>query len=186
LPCTQAIHARRHIGLELGIGAQQAGAGVGQDVIDLVAAEAVVDGQHDGAQVTDGQAELDEGRAVLHQQRHHLARPDAAGAQAARDQAHSLRQLTIADRLAVVDHGGSRGRRARPMQDGGTERNHAKVLLSRSAAYPDRAGQCNSGSFPRRYLEYCSALWLRARGAAAHRRSPAGTVQVSYSVFFCL
>ncbi|MPM81315.1 hypothetical protein SDC9_128367 [bioreactor metagenome] len=102
------------------VGQQQTHTRVPGDVVHLVLAQAVVHRQEHGPHMADGQRQLQECGAVLHQQRHHVARTYAARHQHGGRALHALLQLGIAQALPVIDQRQAFGFGARPPRHTGT------------------------------------------------------------------
>ncbi len=91
---------------KLRIAKQKARAGVIEDVAHLVGREAIVDRQRHGADVARRKRQLDERRAVFHQQRDHVAGADALRHQPAGRSLDAGHQLGVGGARARVEHGG--------------------------------------------------------------------------------
>ena len=101
--------------VELLVHDEQLRASVFDDVGDLLGREAVVGRQQDRAQVARGEEQIEEGRAVLHPKRDHIALPDAARREQPRGAKDAHVEGPPGDRLVVVPDRDPLGHRARVM-----------------------------------------------------------------------
>ncbi len=142
---------RRRVVAKLGVGDQQLRAGVGQDVGDLTGRQAIVDRQQHGAPVADGERQVKESRAVLHPERHDVARTHAHARQPRGPGAGAVEHLAIADLAPLVDE--RRPLRRDPCVVGqklGEVRCHGRRLRwrrrPRGGRSPHRTGQPDRGT----------------------------------------
>lgn len=162
---------QRDDGVELLVHQQQLGAGVAQDIGGLGRGQSVVDRQEHRPQVAGGEGQLQESRAVLHEQRHHVVLADAARVQHGGRLENALVELGVADLLVAVDDGRLVGRAPGVEGNRGAQIEHdgwspwmcgsfARVaagagpasrfwVLSMTWACQDRVWRCSSGSSPR-------------------------------------
>ncbi len=89
---------------------ERAGARVLEDVAHLGRGQPPVDRHGDGAQVVGGEERLEELGTVVREQRHDVARTDAAPGQAARQCGHPAGHLCIGDGCALEDRHDGVGR----------------------------------------------------------------------------
>ena len=77
---------------------------VGEDVVDLVGREAEVDRDGDRAEMVTGEQRLDELDPVVEEQRHAIARPDAAGREHGGQTRGAIVQLRVGADVVAEDH----------------------------------------------------------------------------------
>ncbi len=87
--------------MQVGVAHQGAGARVLEDVADLGRGQPPVDGHGDGPEVIGGEHRLQELRAVVGEQGHHVATPDPPSVQPAGQCLGALRHLAVAERGAL-------------------------------------------------------------------------------------
>ncbi|MGY4361367.1 hypothetical protein ACVW0J_007860 [Bradyrhizobium sp. i1.7.7] len=81
---------------------QQPRAGIARDVADLVARQSKIDRQEHRAEMTGGEDELQERRAVLHQHGHDVARADALRGEPAGRLPDARIEIGVGDLLAAI------------------------------------------------------------------------------------